>query len=57
MVMSMSKGGMKYVPKEFLIELNNTKSMYSIDKEAEAIRKMLEDLRIGRELRMAFKRR
>ena len=53
----MSKGRYTYIPPEMDEELRNTKSTYNITKQSEAFRKMIEDLRIGRELRQSMKRR
>ncbi len=50
----MVKGGMKYLPKEFFIELDNTKSMYDLRRDSDAIRRLIEDLRIGREIKFAL---
>lgn len=48
----MTKGGINYVIKELLEEIDNTKKMYSLEKSSEAQRKIVEDLRLGRQLKI-----
>ena len=50
----MVKGFHKYVPKEVLEELPIIRLRYGILKDSECFKKMVEDSRIGREIRFTL---
>jgi hypothetical protein len=54
-----TKGGIKYVPKDVLDELNRIKVNLKFDSDSEAFREMVENCRIGREIKftMSFNKR
>ena len=52
----MVKGTIKWVPKEFLIELNNIKFKFNL-KDSDCFRRIAEDARIGREIKFTLDRR
>lgn len=48
----MVKGIITYIPKEFKIELDDYKSKYNILRNSDAMKLMIRDLRIGKEIRL-----
>ena len=50
----MTKGTYKYIPKEFVEELANFKIKFNILKDSDAMRKLIEDAKIGREVRFTI---
>jgi hypothetical protein len=53
----MTKGFYGYICKDLKEELDNTMKFYKLNKLSDAQRKLIEDLRIGRELRFALGRK
>lgn len=53
------RGQYKYLPKEVLMELDNVKLNFNIDKDSNAFRKMVDFSEIGREItiNLNFERR
>lgn len=52
----MVKGRVTYVPKEFIEELDNTCKIYELKNRSEAMRKIIQDMRIGREIKFKLRR-
>lgn len=55
----MTKGTIKYVPKEVVEELDFLKKWWHLDKESEVFKRMVDDSRIGRQIKstLGFERR
>jgi hypothetical protein len=47
----MSKGSIKYIPKELIDELNATKLQFNIDNDADCFRIMATNNRLAKELK------
>lgn len=50
----MVRGTYKYVPKEMMDELNNVKNTFKIDTDSEAFRRIVENARVGKEIRFTI---
>lgn len=53
------KGQMKYIPKEFLEELNDTKFQFNIDSDADCFKVIAKNNKLAKEIRfnLDFKRK
>lgn len=50
----MTKGAYKYLPKEMIEELNKLKIGLKIDRDSDAFKRMVEDAKIGRQVRFTI---
>jgi hypothetical protein len=50
----MVKGTIKYVPKEVVEYLDSCKSKFNIRSDSEAFRKMIEDSKVGRDIKLSI---